>query len=392
VVDQQVEPAAPAPPTAAPPAPGAPNYSPQLTQVRVPVSEAADAFAIPDAFGRFPIVVLTGERSRIRNEFVAVGIALGAIAILFDIQLVARSGLIALGVASIVFGVIQSFIVRIPEGAQALTLRRGRFDKVIPAGVHMMPPWIGVTHVVTKRDIPFIASASQIPTADGLRVDLAVLITFAIEGADKFVFAISAPDFDLVCQATAQDAMRRLAREVTSEDVLDLAGGESDALRKAIGGSLAEYGVEVHKVVVVTVRPPADYMASLEARRLAEVQQAEQSQRHALKLLRQSDRDELARRHLEQRRKLLEIEAANESMRLEMLETRISAFPRGAQWDYDTQRMDVARALASNDRALLSFGDAANLTDALIVSDRENAANDSPPVARPRRRPAAPKP
>ncbi len=391
MVDQQVEPAAPA--TAPPPAPGAPNYSPQLTQVRVPVSEAADAFAIPDAFGRFPIVVLTGERSRIRNEFVAAGVALGAIGLLLDIQIAARSGLIALGIAAIVFGVIQSFIVRIPEGAQALTLRRGRFDKVIPAGVHMMPPWIGVTHVVTKRDIPFIASASLVPTADGLRVDLDVLITFAIEGAEKFVFAISAPDFDLVCQATAQDALRRLAREVTSEDVLDLAGGESDALRKAIGGALAEYGVEVHKVVVVTVRPPADYMASLEARRLAEVQQAEQSQRHALKLLRQSDRNELARRHLEQRRELLEIEAANESMRLELLETRISAYPRGARWDYDTQRMDVAKTLASNDRALLSFGDAANLTDALIMADRDdNSTEEPPPAARPRRRPPAPKP
>jgi regulator of protease activity HflC (stomatin/prohibitin superfamily) len=390
VVDQQVEPAAQ--PTA-PPAPGAPNYSPQLTQVRVPVSDAADAFAVPDAYGRFPIIVLTGERSRIRNEFVGAGLALGAIALLFDLQIIARSGLIALGLAAIVFGVFQSFIVRIPEGAQALTLRRGRFDQVIPAGVHIMPPWVGVTHVVTKRDIPFVASASQIPTADGLRVDLDVLITFAIEGAEKFVFAISAPDFDLVCQATAQDAMRRLAREVTSEDVLDMAGGESDALRKAIGGALAEYGVEVHKVVVVTVRPPADYMASLEARRLAEVQQAEQSQRHALKLLRQADRDELARRHLEQRRKLLEIEAANEAMRLELLESRISAFPRGAKWDYDTQRMDVARALAGNDRALLSFGDAANLTDALIVADRaEDPADESPPAARPRRRPPTPKP
>jgi regulator of protease activity HflC (stomatin/prohibitin superfamily) len=356
------------------------------------MADAAGAFAIPDASGRFPIIVLTGERSRIRNEFVAAGAALLVIGFLFDINIAARSGLIAVGAASILLGVFQSFIVRIPEGAQALTMRRGRFDKVIPAGSRIMPPWIGVTHVVTTRDIPFAASATQIPTADGVRVDLDVLITFSIVEAQKFVFAISTPDFDLVCQATAQDALRRLAREVTSEDSLDMAGEESQALRKAVGSALADYGVEVNKVVVVAVRPPNDYMASLEARRLAEVQQAEQSQQHALNLQRQADRNDMQRQNAEEQRKLLEIEAANESLRLQLLESRISSFPRGASWDVDTQRLEVAKALAGNERALLAFGNASNLTDALIVADHgESAAEASPPSARPRRRPPPPK-
>ncbi len=356
------------------------------------MADAAGAFAVPDATGRFPIVVLTGQRSRIRNEFVAAGVALLAIGAVFELNIVARSGLIAVGVAAIVLGVFQSFVVRVPEGAQALTLRRGRFDKVIPAGTHIMPPWIGVTHVVTTRDIPFAAAASQVPTADGVRVDLDVLITFSIAEAQKFVFAISTPDFDLVCQATAQDALRRLAREVTSEDVLDMAGEESQALRKAVGESLVDYGVEVNKVVVVAVRPPADYMASLEARRLAEVQQAEQAQRHSLNLQRQADKNDLRRRNAEEQRKLLEIRAANESFRLEMLEARISAFPRGARWDVDTQRLEVAKALAGNERALLAFGNASNLTDALIVADRGDAADESAaPAPRTRRRSPPPK-
>ena len=40
---------------------------PQLTSVRVPLDQAADAFVSPDASGRTPIVVLTSRQNRIGN-------------------------------------------------------------------------------------------------------------------------------------------------------------------------------------------------------------------------------------------------------------------------------------------------------------------------------------
>src|SRR6185436_4554519 len=41
----------------------------QLTQVRVPLDEAAAAFSTKDASGRTPIVVQTERQNRIRNDF-----------------------------------------------------------------------------------------------------------------------------------------------------------------------------------------------------------------------------------------------------------------------------------------------------------------------------------
>ena len=72
--------------------------------------------------------------------------------------------------------------------------------------------------------------------------------------------------FDQVCQAASQDALRRLVRGMPSETVLDMAGAESETLRVSIGVDLEGYGVVVHKVVLIAVRPPDAYMASLEAR------------------------------------------------------------------------------------------------------------------------------
>lgn len=371
-------------PTAAPttPAPAPPpttTYDVQLTQVRVPISDAADAFTVPDAEGRFPIVVLTGERSRIRNEFVAAGVIVIVISFLFDLNLAVRSGLTGIGVVLLFLGVFQSFRVMIPEGSQALTLRRGRFDRAIPAGMHFLPPWIGVTHVVTKREIPFLAPGRQVPTKDGVRVDIDLLLTFAIEAADRFVFSISAPDFDLVCSAASQDALRRLVRGIGSADMLDLAGKESEELRAAIGAALQAYGVTVQKVVIMAVRPPLDYMASLEARQLAEVQQAEQTERHKLNLRRQADGIDLERQAVEERRRLIELEAANETLRLEQLQARIAAYPEAARWDVDSQRLDVARALAGNERALLSVGDPGRLMEAYLGAEVRDDVAASPP-------------
>lgn len=48
----------------------------QLTQVRVPLDEAAEALSTQDEAGRLPIVVLPKQAYRIRNGFVGAGLLL----------------------------------------------------------------------------------------------------------------------------------------------------------------------------------------------------------------------------------------------------------------------------------------------------------------------------
>jgi regulator of protease activity HflC (stomatin/prohibitin superfamily) len=366
----------------------------QLTQARVPLDEAADAFGIPDASGRLPIVLLPRAPYRINNTLVIVGLIAAVVGLILDLQLVLRGGLLAAGIILVFLGVFRSFLVRVPEGTQAILLRRGRVDRTIGPGSHVVPPWIAVSHLVTTREIPFDIPVVESPTREGVRVAIDVLLTFRITEPTEFVFAISAPDFDQVCQAAGQDALRTLVRSTSAEAVLDLAGAESGRLAESIGAALSGYGVHVVKVVILQIRLPDEYMRSLEGRRLAVAQREEEVERHALEQRRQADRETLERQRAEAKRQLIELDAANEALRLERLQERLGAYPQAARYDLETARLDVARSLAANSRAMVQVGPGADIASALVMRDLADeaagGAAPSDPAAGGRKRPTRP--
>jgi len=350
----------------------------QLTQARVPLDRAGEAFTVPDASGRLPIVVLPDQPFRIRNEFVIGGVILLVVGFLLDLQLALRGGAVVLGALSIFLGVFQSFIVAVPEGAQALLLKSGRYSRTVGAGRHIVPPWIVVSHLVTIREIPFASAALGTPTRDDVRVDLELLLTFRITAPERFVFAISAPDFDEVCLAATLDASRQLIRAKASDEILDLGEADTASLAATIGEALTGYGVEIGKVVVTGIHPPLEFMASRESRRLASVQREEQTDRHALEERLLADRQALDRQRITAQRDLIELESTNEALRLRHLEERLAAYPHAAQWDVETERLAVARALASNTRAMVQVG-GGDIADALLMHTlREGGETDGP--------------
>lgn len=373
MTEQAAAPEAPpeAPPPSAPPAAVPPSsvQTVQLTQVRVPLNEAAQAFETPDPAGRLPIVLLAGPRSAVLREVFLIALILIAAGLLLDLAAPVRTALIALGALLIFVAVFRSFLVRVPEGARALVIRSGRYHRTLGPGIFVLPLWIPVSHLVTAREIPFDVPAAEVPTSDGVRTDVDILLTFAIEQPELFVFSISAQDFDQVCQATSLDALRRLIRGIHSEAILDLAGAESEHLQEEIGRGLAAYGVRVRRVVLTHVRPPSQYLHSIEARRIAVVQRAEEVERLALEQHRQAGRDALDRQRVVAQRDIVDLEATNEQLRLGRLAARLEAYPDAARWDFESERLAVARALAGNSRAMLHVGDPSRVADALIFPD-----------------------
>ena len=339
----------------------------QLTQVRVPLDEAAEALSTQDEAGRLPIVVLPKQAYRIRNGFVGAGLLLVLGGLVFDVTLPLRGGTLAAGALLIILGVFRAFMVPVPEGSRAVLLRRGRFHKTLGPGNHIVVPNIVVSHIVTTRETPFDAPATEIPTRDDVRTSVDILMTFRIESPEKFVFTISAADFDQVCQATCQEVVRLLLRDKVADEVLDLGEADSERLRTGIGAALEPYGVVVVRVVVTHVMPPLEFMASRESRRLAGLQRAEEAEHHALALLRQSDQEELEQQRIKARERAIELEAANEVARLTRLEERLRAYPNAVHWDVETQRLDVARALAANTRAMVQVGSGSDVAASLLM-------------------------
>ena len=362
----------------------------QLTQVRVPLDEAGEAFATRDASGRIPIVLIPKQLNRIRNGPVIAGVLvlLGAILVhlLYDQPVMIPIGIV-LAILLIIMGLYRSFIVRVPEGANALLAKGGRYTKTIGSGTHIIQPFIVVTHLVSRREIPFDVPVVEAPTQDNVRASVDTLVTFNIVDPFKFVYSISTDDFDQVFQAACQDGLRHLVRSIGAEQVADLAKQDLSRFHEELGAEMESYGVQISKITVTFAQPSADVMLSLEARQLASVQQAEQAEKQALAQRRQKDLEDLARQEVlarierekellqlkiqeaKLRQQLVELEAEAEELKLAKLEQRLKDYPNAAKWIWEGEKLEVSRALAGNTRAVLQLGEANEILSAFTVRE-----------------------
>ena len=361
--------------------PATPPATMQLSQVRAPLEDAAQVLATADAEGRQPIVLVPTRATRVRIDLVLVGVVILAVLYFTDLATVPRVVGGTLAIALIVIGVLRALFVSVPEGAQAVLLQRGRFVARVGPGVRFVRPGILVSHVVTTRDFFFDSATFEIYTSDDVRVNVDLLVTFRIIAPERFVFAISAFDFDQVLRATSQEGIRMLVRSKASTEILDLGDTDAEQLRGQIGARLDPYGVEIVRVVLTHVMPPRQFVASHEARRLASLQLAEEQELHALELLRQSDQEALRRQQIRARREEIDLEADNEAGRIERLEGLLRRYPTAMRWDVEGQRLNVARALAANSRALLQVGTPADVAGALLMQTSPNGGASGDPGA-----------
>jgi regulator of protease activity HflC (stomatin/prohibitin superfamily) len=359
----------------------APSYV-QLTQQRVPLRRAAEVLSTPDDAGRYPIIVLVRQGGRFSLQLLLVAGAVAAVAVAAPVgPLLTIAGLVA-AVVILFAGSARAVLASIPEGSQAVLAERGRFARIAGPGVQRVAPTIVVTHVVTTRDIPFGTFVRGALLADEVRVDVEILFTFRIADPGKFVYKTTAPDFDAVCLSVVNAVVREVARTIRSDQVLEIQMSDSEPLREALSAPLDRYGVEVSRVLVTRVDPPADFLATREARRLAVLRTGQQEEQAGFERRVQSDRDALIRqeaqarfeRQREQaelaaavRRREIELEAEVESLRLAKLQERLAAYPEAARWDWAGQRLKVARKLAGNSRAIISLGGTGDVADALVA-------------------------
>src|SRR6266487_356921 len=385
----------------------APDYI-QLTSVRVPLDQAADALISQDASGHTPIVVLTQRQNRISNVplLIALVILIGGIlwAVLSGNALLGGLA-VPLSLLFFVLAIFRSFLVRIPEGAYGLLQQRGKYLRTIESGTSILPPWIVVSHVVTRRIIPFEVPVNEAPTTDNVRSTLQALVTFSISDPYRFVYHISASDFDQVFQAACQNALRAMVRQVSSDEVNNLTRQDTSELRGALSAASEPYGVKIMSVNIVYAQPPADFVRSQEARQLAMLQQVEQAEQQALTQRKQTDAEALARQAViarveregeelqlqiqqaEMRKHVTELEAEVEELRLAKLQERLQKYRQAAEWEWAGEQLGVARGLASNTHAVVQVGSggATDIAHAFLLKDilQEKDTQDNTRTATP---------
>ncbi|MGE5603956.1 MAG: SPFH domain-containing protein [Nitrososphaerales archaeon] len=330
------------------------TLEPQLTQARVPLEEAGDALMVRDASGRIPIVVVPKRTSRVNPWLVLaglIGIVAGFVATERADTALWVGIAVPVGAILIFLGVFQAFRVMVPEGANALLLRGGKFYKTVDSGLHWVLPYYPVSHLVTRRVIPFDVPAYLSPTLDNVPATVDMLVMFNIRDPYKFVYRISADDFDHVFLAACQDALRQLVRSIPWQEVMNLSQTSTASLQAAIAADVADYGVEVNRVNITYAAPPLDFMKSQEQRELMTVQKRELEERQMLEVRR------------------VEQESASEALRLQRLQERLAQFPEAARWEWEGVKLEVARSLAGNTRAFVQVGQGSDIARAFVASE-----------------------
>ena len=122
----------------------------------------------------------------------------------------------------------------VPEGFYALVTRFGKEELyndasiVWPAGLHVGPPWLRVSHLVTKQSMIFNSPVKGCKTSDNVTVEIDVSIVLRVMGEEdpenvrKFVHHLTAMGLTNQLADAQAEAVRTMARSVTHTEVFGL--------------------------------------------------------------------------------------------------------------------------------------------------------------------------
>lgn len=328
----------------------------QITEAEATPLDASAAIERRDSYGRTPVLVRIRRQPPINPAWLLVAVGLAASGLFLPLVAALRAVIVVAAVVALVVGLLSRLLISVPQGSVGLALKGGRHDRVLAPGNHWVTPIIALSHLVTTREIAFDVPVNQVRSADGVSVAIDVLLTLRIADPVKFAYAITPGDADQLVQARCQDAVRTLVRGIDVLSTLDLGSAQSEGLREVIDPALETFGIDISGVAITRVTLPAAFTDSLEARRLASLQLAEQAETHALDQRRITDQAALFAQEAESRLAAVEHEAIAEALRLSKLEERIGANPKAAQYDFESAQLRVAEQLAGNSRAVVSLG------------------------------------
>ncbi|KAL7425852.1 hypothetical protein ACHAXH_000159 [Discostella pseudostelligera] len=189
------------------------------------------------------------------------------------------------------------FWFTIPDGFYALVTRHGahvdcidsttgQASPVWPCGLHYGPPWLRVSHLVTKQDIVFNAKIHGCHTNDNVTVGIDLSIVLRVMGDDdprnvvKFVHELTPLGLHAQLQGALETSMRTLVRSLDHTNVLGLRrvnnctqleasseadGGTSavDAMKFRLNQQFTTQGIEILNVVVKEITLPTRFQHQL---------------------------------------------------------------------------------------------------------------------------------
>jgi regulator of protease activity HflC (stomatin/prohibitin superfamily) len=167
-----------------------------------------------------------------------------------------------------------------PHGTWCLKTRWGKYDGVAKVGINMFPPWVQVSHCVTKQSVVYDAPVERAVTKDNVRVGIDTFVVFRVVDPYPFVYNLGAGNFDGLLAGTMQESVRLLLRNTLVADVLNLRGDGAGVLLKNLNVKFEEHGVLFTECRITDIRLVDEMVQNLSTIAIAEVEMANRQREH----------------------------------------------------------------------------------------------------------------
>ena len=188
--------------------------------------------------------------------------------------------------------------------AEYIDSATGMASPVWPCGLHYGPPWLQVSHLVTKQDIVFNAKIDGCPTRDNVSACIDLSIVLRVMGGDnpqnvvKFVHEFTPMGLQMQLQAALATSVRTLVRSLDHSSIFGLrhlkssqieaeSTGEPndgisvmDAMKVHLNQQFTTQGIEIRNIIVKEITLPAQIQHQLLQKTLISTQNNVQTMQH----------------------------------------------------------------------------------------------------------------
>ncbi|SFB70197.1 SPFH domain, Band 7 family protein [Brevinema andersonii] len=204
--------------------------------------------------------------------------------------------LIPLIITIAIIGVLLTMSIRIVQQGQTMLIERfGKFNKILPAGLNFIIPFLDAPRMIfwripmrrgdkyfyVEQNTPFVDlretvydfPAQSVITKDNVTIQINAVLYYQIMDATKAVYEIA--DLPQAIEKLTQTTLRNLIGELELDQTLSSRDIINNKLQTILDEATDKWGVKINRVELQDISPPADIQAAMEKQMRAEREKRE---------------------------------------------------------------------------------------------------------------------
>lgn len=204
--------------------------------------------------------------------------------------------LIPLIITIAIIGMLLTMSIRIVQQGQTMLIERfGKFNKILPAGLNFIIPFLDAPRMIfwripmrrgdkyfyIEQNSPFVDlretvydfPAQSVITKDNVTIQINAVLYYQVMDATKAVYEIA--DLPQAIEKLTQTTLRNLIGELELDQTLSSRDIINNKLQTILDEATDKWGVKINRVELQDISPPADIQAAMEKQMRAEREKRE---------------------------------------------------------------------------------------------------------------------